>query len=406
MKIAIPISSFLPNIGGMEVGAHNLAKNLVKLGHQPIVITSFSIYKKLKKEKVNLPYKVTYFFPRMFYLFSKNKALGMFLSEKYFMFLQRKYKFDFWHITMGFPLGVMFINYSIKHKFNNYIIRCVGEDIQQNRSINYGYSLNQENKAIIDKYFPLCKNFIAISKSISERYKDLGIKCKAIHNIPNGVSTERFIQLDKKKRIKLRKKYGITEKDKVFISLGRNHPKKNYKFLIKLIYTMKRHNISNKYLLVGQGVNKFKNKIKSLNLTNQVILVDTNNNIDTNTEQYPSLTIINFLLISDFFIFPSILESFGVVIIEAMAAGLPIIANHVPGSKDIIHNNKTGFLLNNINDVNSFMEKIELLSGNNKLVKQMKINCIKESKKYDWKEICKKYLRLYEKIIKENIEKL
>ena len=69
-------------------------------------------------------------------------------------------------------------------------------------------------------------------------------------------------------------------------------------------------------------------------------------------------------------------------------------------------NNKTGFLLNNINDVNSFMEKIELLSGNNKLVKQMKINCIKESKKYDWKEICKKYLRLYEKIIKENIEKL
>ena len=51
MKIALPISSFLPNSGGMEVGIHNLAKNLVDLGHEPIVITSYSIYRKLKKKK-------------------------------------------------------------------------------------------------------------------------------------------------------------------------------------------------------------------------------------------------------------------------------------------------------------------------------------------------------------------
>ena len=50
MKIALPISSFLPNAGGMEVGIHNLAKNLVNLGHEPIVITSYSIYKSLKKK--------------------------------------------------------------------------------------------------------------------------------------------------------------------------------------------------------------------------------------------------------------------------------------------------------------------------------------------------------------------
>ena len=34
----------------MEVGIHNLAKNLVDLGHEPIVITSYSIYRKLKKK--------------------------------------------------------------------------------------------------------------------------------------------------------------------------------------------------------------------------------------------------------------------------------------------------------------------------------------------------------------------
>ena len=50
MKIALPITSFLPKLGGMEVGVHNLAKNLISLGHEPIVITSYSIFRKLKKK--------------------------------------------------------------------------------------------------------------------------------------------------------------------------------------------------------------------------------------------------------------------------------------------------------------------------------------------------------------------
>ena len=51
MKIALPITSFLPNIGGMEVGIHNLAKNLKELGHQPVIITSYSIFRKLQRKK-------------------------------------------------------------------------------------------------------------------------------------------------------------------------------------------------------------------------------------------------------------------------------------------------------------------------------------------------------------------
>ena len=44
----------------MEVGLHNLATQLLKKGHQPVVITSYSIFKKLKK-KFNLGYEVKSF---------------------------------------------------------------------------------------------------------------------------------------------------------------------------------------------------------------------------------------------------------------------------------------------------------------------------------------------------------
>ena len=42
LRIALPILSFLPNIGGMEVGLHNLATQLKRKGYEPIVITSYS----------------------------------------------------------------------------------------------------------------------------------------------------------------------------------------------------------------------------------------------------------------------------------------------------------------------------------------------------------------------------
>ena len=154
----------------------------------------------------------------------------MYLAEKYFKLIQRIYNFDFWHITMGFPLGVMFINYSVKNKVKNYIVRCVGEDIQLNRDIGYGYSIDEDNLKVIQKYLPQCRNLISISKSISDRYKDLGINSKAIHNISNGVSTERFNPLTLKKKNEIRKGYGIFDDEKVLITLGRNHPKKTINF--------------------------------------------------------------------------------------------------------------------------------------------------------------------------------
>ncbi len=402
MKIALPISSFLPYAGGMEVGVHNLAMNLIDYGHEPIVITSYSIYRELKKKKIKFPYKVIFFYPRMFYLFSINKKLGMFLSEKYFKILQKIYSFDFWHITMGFPLGVMFINYSIKNNVNNYVIRCVGEDIQLDKDIGYGYSTDIENFNIIKKYLPLCKNLISISKSITDRYRDLGIKSKAIHKIPNGVSIKRFKQLSEKDRMAKRKYYGISKDEKVLITLGRNHPKKNYSFLLKLTKEMVIKKMEFKFFFIGQGVNKLRDEISLNNLSHKIILIDTSDNFDDNENQFPSTKIINFLLISDIFVFPSVLESFGVVIIEAMAAGLPLIANEVSGSKDLIHNAKTGFLSKK-NNTDTFISKINLLTKDQKIAKEMRARSIKEAKKFDWKKISLKYLKLYEKIIKENL---
>ena len=100
--------------------------------------------------------------------------------------------------------------------------------------------LERRNSEIIKNYFQYCNNFISISKSVYRRYIELGIKPSSIHKVPNGVSVKRFKPLSLNKKNAIRKKYGIANKTSVFITLGRNHAKKNYKFLIKLIILMKK----------------------------------------------------------------------------------------------------------------------------------------------------------------------
>ena len=46
------------------------------------------------------------------------------------------------------------------------------------------------------------------------------------------------------------------------------------------------------------------------------------------------------------FVFPSFIETFGIVLVEAMAAGLPIITSDVDGCRDLISNHENGFLCN------------------------------------------------------------
>ena len=71
LTIGLFSSSFLPQIGGVEVGLHNIANQLISKGYKPIIITSFSHTLNLKKMKIKLPYKVIAYPPKIFFLIFK-----------------------------------------------------------------------------------------------------------------------------------------------------------------------------------------------------------------------------------------------------------------------------------------------------------------------------------------------
>jgi glycosyltransferase involved in cell wall biosynthesis len=96
----------------------------------------------------------------------------------------------------------------------------------------------------------------------------------------------------------------------------------------------------------------------------------------------------------DILIVPSLSESFGKVIIEAMSIGVPVVAFNVGGIPEIIEDNKTGFLVD-VKNVPMMKEKIlELLNNENKYIK-FSLNSIKRVKElFDVEIMAKEYFKV------------
>ena len=101
----------------------------------------------------------------------------------------------------------------------------------------------------------------------------------------------------------------------------------------------------------------------------------------------------------DIYVHPSISESFGIAILEAMAAGLPVVAFNIPNVNEIVLHKKTGLLVQPSN-VNELTDSLTLLIEDEKLRKKMGLMARRlVSEIYDWKVISSKYVKVYEEAL-------
>lgn len=397
--ILLPTDSFLPMIGGMEIGLHNIALRLNNKGYVPILIIPFQNYFKIKLKRISLPYKIVPSFPKLSLMLLRYEKLTLFLFGLILKAINYYYKINIFHVTSCYPIGIVVIKYA---KTNNIpvIVRAVGADIQIDKSIDYGVRIDPRVDKLIKEWLPQADYLIATTNSIVKEYEKLGVNQKKIKKIPNGVCVDYFNSISKDNSPKLN---FLPKSDNLtFLSVGRYHKKKGFEILLHAIKVLKLNNLNNfRVVLIGHGLkDDLEILADELDILDKIIFVDAILNIKNKKISFslPDPNLVRAYKASDVFVLPSLVESFGIVLVEAMAAELPIITTDGPGCRDVIFNGKYGYMVEvgNKKDLAKAMTKF---ITDEKLRLDYKTKSIEGLKHYDWDNIITRYDKLYQSLL-------
>jgi N-acetyl-alpha-D-glucosaminyl L-malate synthase BshA len=175
--------------------------------------------------------------------------------------------------------------------------------------------------------------------------------------------------------------------DLMILTVGRISEEKGIRYLIEAMPVILKEMPTVKLMIVGDGPDrdKLEQMVKRLNLANITFAgMVSNKNLS------------NFYKSADVFILPSIREGLGVVLLEAMACGTPVIGSNTGGVTDIIENGKNGLLIEP-GDSKDIAEKIIKLLSNRELAQKLSEEGMKTVKyKFSWHIIVKKFLREFQ----------
>jgi 1,2-diacylglycerol 3-alpha-glucosyltransferase len=187
-----------------------------------------------------------------------------------------------------------------------------------------------------------------------------------------------------------RSRFGFKEQDILLVYAGRIAPEKNISFLLQSFAGIAQL-IPNIYLLiVGGGQKQFEEEVQSL-----IVQLGISNRVHS-TGMIAYEDIPSYLSMGNIFVTTSVSETFGMSTVEAMGAGLPVMAVQSTGTSDIVEDGKTGLL--STEDLAAFTAKLTYLCLHPGLRQEMGLAAREASKQYDiertTKILLKHYIRL------------
>ena len=215
----------------------------------------------------------------------------------------------------------------------------------------------------------------AISQSLSEWAKLAGYK-KNVAVVPNGVDVAKF-----------RNQIRTTKYDVILITTSRLVEKNAVGDIINSLSYIS-DNVKLHILGTGPLENKLKKFVRKEGLESRVKFVGfvSQDNIPKHLRK------------ADIFVRPSLSEGQGISFIEAMAAGLPVIATPVGGIPDFLKDGETG-LFCNVADPKSIADKVRVLAGNPELRYHIIKNAFQMVKsKYDWSIVAEDMKQIFQNL--------
>jgi UDP-glucose:(heptosyl)LPS alpha-1,3-glucosyltransferase len=174
-----------------------------------------------------------------------------------------------------------------------------------------------------------------VKKELSKHYAVSDDRVSVVHP---GVSIERFSSLNARScRERIRARHGLSASDVVICFVGMNFEIKRLDLTLQGIAGMKRNGFIPplpRLLIVGKGDSgPYLKMAEDLGIRDQVVFAGVTDAVEA------------YYLASDIFVMPSRMDTFGLAVLEAMAAELPVVISSKVGASDLVTHDSSGFIL-------------------------------------------------------------
>lgn len=373
MKILFSNMHYLPKIGGIETYIKKIAKEFIKLGHKVYVVCHHYDSSLPEQEIIEGVHVIrilkNQIYPKKYK--EENQLITPIINK-----IIEKENIDLYIAGRITLLG----NHSVKTICIPPTILGIYEKQRSEKNPNWVWFNELKDIETIEKNsFEKSDLIITLSNFVKRNlitfYK---ISPEKIKVIPPGVEKKTY---SPEKIQEIKDKFNLNNK-KIVLMVGRLSEEKNP---LALIRAFKHVNSKAALVIVGgeqKKITELKQEIKNLNIKNEIIFTGWQ-------DAFP------FYELAEAYVLPSFSESFGLVLLEAMIAGVPCIAFQPDGkeirtaSEELITDNENGFL---IKDEKEMAEKIDILLTDNDLKEKMKINAIKKAEQYTWDKSAKQII--------------
>lgn len=376
MKIALVNSYYPPWIGGAETYVSNVSRGLRDLGHEVTVYcsnrplaTGESIEDGIRVVRMNTPLR--------FY--------GMPIT-----LLPRRLFSEYDVIHSNFP-GPYFAAFSafIANAKSTPSVLTWHNDLPRVTS-GAGFAVRIHDK-VSSSYLDLYDRIVATTMLYAKTSKTLKRYSNKLSVIHNGVDTKRFNPNVNGDVVRERLRLGRA-KVAIFVgALTTFHAYKGVDTLIRAFKKVCEASSDLKLLIVGAGelASGYKKLAQELGISPRVIFAGGVN--DAELPQYYAA--------SDFALLPSrdSSEGFGLVLLEAMATGKPVIGSRVGGIPEIVNHGVNGLLVEP-NNVDQLASAMGLLARDDEARSRMGRSALEFAKANDWSAVAAKLCKVYESI--------
>lgn len=203
--------------------------------------------------------------------------------------------------------------------------------------------------------------------------------------IPNGIDVTKFHMSEDRQAV--RSRYGVQSHEKLVLCVGRLVPQKGIEYLVRAVPAIADRYPQAKFVFVGEGWLRDYLESVSRSTGHQWKIKFTGFLPD---EELPAL-----MTSADVLVIPSVYEPFGIVALEGMAAGVPVVASQIGGLAEVIDHDRTGVFVYARNP-ESIAWGVDHVLSNPDHARWITQNAREKAKKiYSWEAIADRTIDIY-----------